>query len=99
MILEKISQADLQNLIDNAVAEGRTIEYKQALPGGTDSEKKEFLADVSSFANTAGGDLLFGISEDKGVPTASRPVCWIVLDRRLPDPLCLARTSLEEPGS
>jgi hypothetical protein len=66
--LEKIGEADLQQLIDNAVAEGRTIEYKQALHGGTDSEKKEFLADVSSFANTAGGDLLFGISEDKGVP-------------------------------
>ena len=65
---EKISEADLQNLIDNAVAEGRTIEYKQALPGGTDAEKKEFLADMSSFANTSGGDLIFGISEDKGVP-------------------------------
>jgi hypothetical protein len=66
---EKISETDLQSLIDNAVAEGRTIEYKQALPGGNDSDRKEFLADVSSFANTSGGDLIFGISEDKGVPT------------------------------
>ena len=66
---ENISEVDLQDLIDNAVAERRTIEYKLALPGGTDSEKKELLADVSSFANTSGGDLIFGMSEDQGVPT------------------------------
>ena len=29
----------------------------------TDSEKKEFLADISSFANASGGDLIIGISE------------------------------------
>jgi hypothetical protein len=65
---EEIRQTDLQDLISNAVAERRTIEYKQTLPAGTDADKKEFLADVSSFANTAGGDLIFGMSESHGVP-------------------------------
>jgi hypothetical protein len=68
--LDEINEADIDELLTNAVAEGKSIEYKVALPGGTDSDKKEFLADVSSFANTSGGDLLFGIYEDKGVPSA-----------------------------
>jgi hypothetical protein len=55
-------------LVDNQVSEIKNIEYKQSLPGGTDSDKKEFLADVSSFANAAGGDLIFGIREELGVP-------------------------------
>jgi hypothetical protein len=51
------------------VSEGRTIEYKRELPGNSDSDKKEFLADVSSLANTAGGDLVLGVEEAEGVPT------------------------------
>ena len=66
--LESVTEADLQALIANAVPEGKTIEYKQALPGNADADKKEFLADVSSFANTTGGDLIYGVTEDHGVP-------------------------------
>jgi hypothetical protein len=35
-----------------------------------DAGKRELLADVSSFANTAGGDLVFGMAESAGAPTA-----------------------------
>ena len=45
------------------------MEYKQALPGNSDGDRREFLADVSSFANAAGGYLIFGIKEDAGVPS------------------------------
>jgi hypothetical protein len=61
--IQDIDAADLQRLVDNAVPEGRRIEYKEALPGNSDGEKKEFLADVSSFANAIGGDIVFGITE------------------------------------
>ena len=62
---EAISTPDVEALVTNAVAEGRTIEYKQQLPGTNDEEKREFLADVSSFANAGGGDLLYGIIEKR----------------------------------
>src|SRR5579864_5364084 len=67
--LERISEDDILALITNGVTEGRTIDYKRELPGNSDSEKKEFLADVSSFANTSGGDLVFGMDEAQGLPT------------------------------
>src|SRR4030067_1006558 len=68
--LSKISQQDLQSLIDNSVIERKSLDYKKTLPGNSDSDKKEFLAYVSSFANASGGDLIFGISQDNatGIP-------------------------------
>jgi predicted HTH transcriptional regulator len=32
------------------------------LPDLTDDAKKEFLADISSFANASGGDIIYGSS-------------------------------------
>jgi hypothetical protein len=68
--LDDITEQDLQDLVDNSTSEGKTIDYKNVLPGNADGDKKEFLADVSSFANSAGGDLIFGVDETQGVPTA-----------------------------
>lgn len=65
--IDLITKEDLQMLVNDDVREGRTIDYKEPLPGSTDSDKKEFLADVSSFANAAGGDLLIGVKEADGV--------------------------------
>lgn len=67
--LEKIEESDLQALVENQVTEGKLIDYKELLPSNSDSEKKEFLADVSSFANAAGGHLIFGMKEEAGIPT------------------------------
>ncbi len=66
--LDSIEEKDLQILVDNRISEAKTIEYKETLPGRSDSERKEFLADVSSFANAAGGHLIYGMKEDAGIP-------------------------------
>ena len=68
----EIEAADITYLVHEAVPEGRTLEYKETLPSNSDNDKKEFLADVSAFANAAGGDLIYGISEQRdenGRPT------------------------------
>jgi len=69
--LNKVDLDDLNNLLQNAVLEGKTIEYKDQLPSNSDADRKEFLADVSSFANTSGGDLIFGVTTDQGVPKSA----------------------------
>ena len=71
--IDEIAEADLQALIDNNVLEGKTIEYKRELPTNSDSSKKEFLADVTSFANASGGDLIFGIEEDTTTRKPKKP--------------------------
>jgi len=62
------SENDLLNLINSQVSEGKLIDYKVGLSVNADEEKKEFLADVTSFANTSGGHLIIGMKEDKGLP-------------------------------
>ncbi|HLM99178.1 MAG TPA: ATP-binding protein [Bryobacteraceae bacterium] len=68
--IDQITEADLSDLVSASVAERKTLDYKQQLPDTNDAGKRELLADVSSFANTAGGDLVFGMTESAGVPTA-----------------------------
>jgi hypothetical protein len=61
--LSRIDAAYLDSLRADAVAEGRQLEYKEQLPAENDDEpkrdesKREFLRDVTSFANSVGGDL------------------------------------------
>lgn len=68
----ELTEADVRALIDNEVQEGKTIDYKRDLPGTSDSAKKEFLFDVSSFANASGGHLVYGVEEQGGIPTQIR---------------------------
>jgi predicted HTH transcriptional regulator len=67
--LELITEQDLLDLISNQVREDKRIEFKVVLPSNSDKDKKEFLADVSSFANASGGDLIFGIEAQNGIPS------------------------------
>jgi len=82
-VLEKIDCKDLETLVQNSVAEGKSIEYKLLLPGNTDKDKKEFLADVSSFANTAGGDLIFGLREENGVAVKIEGIAVLNTDEEI----------------
>jgi hypothetical protein len=64
----ELEEVDLRFLLEDKVAEGKHIEYKKLLPSNSDRDKKEFLADVSSFLNSAGGYIFYGISESNGLP-------------------------------
>ena len=65
--LDAVSESDLQRLVDDRIPESKNIEYKQTLQYATDDQKREFLSDLSAFANTDGGDLIYGIAEADGV--------------------------------
>lgn len=65
MALKDVKAEDIDRLRDNAVSESREIDYKQEIIGGSDEDKREFLADVSSFANAGGGDIVFGVKEKR----------------------------------
>ncbi|HEX6779527.1 MAG TPA: ATP-binding protein, partial [Ktedonobacterales bacterium] len=72
-LLKDISEGDLQFLVTKPEPEGKTIEYKDTLPNeGIPSERVKFLSQVSSFANTIGGDLIYGIWAKDGVPQELR---------------------------
>ncbi len=60
-------QEDLQRLIDNQVMESLILEYKACSSlDRKDAKKTELSKDVSSFANAAGGTIVYGIKEVSG---------------------------------
>jgi hypothetical protein len=75
--LDQINEAQLQSLIDGRASETQIIEYKRDTYGNADKDNAEFLADISSFANTVGGDIVVGMAATKGVPTGFAPLSVI----------------------
>lgn len=78
--LEEIDITSIQALIGNSVIESRFLEYKSQLNLIKLDDKKEFLADISSFANASGGDIVFGIDSKKGTPIAIKAIIIDNLD-------------------
>lgn len=68
--IEEIAEPHLQALVTDEVREGRHIDYKRETWGANDDAKAEFLADISSFANSDGGNIVVGIHERDGLPLA-----------------------------
>jgi hypothetical protein len=71
---EEIDEADLMNLIQNGVPEGLLYEYKRADYLGNDDGTREFLKDVTAFANTHGGHLIIGMEETDRLPSRLAPL-------------------------
>ncbi|HEX3651901.1 MAG TPA: ATP-binding protein [Rhizomicrobium sp.] len=64
----QIQLDDLNRLQTDGVPEGLRIDYKRDNYGPSDA--REFLKDVSSFANSHGGYLLIGVDEENGIIAA-----------------------------
>jgi hypothetical protein len=65
------NEQDLQDLIKLGVQEGLELDYKQSdALQKSDPKKNELSKDVSAFANSAGGVLVYGMKENGHVPTA-----------------------------
>jgi hypothetical protein len=67
-----ITDQNLDALVIAQTRESSVIEFKLELPGKTDSDRREFLADASSFANARGGIILYGVAterDDRGQDT------------------------------
>jgi hypothetical protein len=78
---EDISADNVLRLVEDKISERKILEYKQVLNIGGQEERAEFLADISSFANASGGDILFGIADERdeggrptGIPKEILPI-------------------------
>lgn len=59
--------SDLEALIQARVTESITIDYKRS-EALNDKSKKEIAKDVSAFANSAGGKVVYGLVEENQIP-------------------------------
>jgi hypothetical protein len=86
---DELTEQFLLDFIETGKEEGKTIDYKDSFRFtchevckltwyDQDKDKLEFLKDVSSFANTSGGVILFGMEEKGGIPQS-------IADMNIPD--------------
>jgi hypothetical protein len=92
---DQITEADLEELLAAQVPEGPRIEYKRDTFGGSDGGRREALKDMSSFANTLGGNLVIGIEEKNGVPVALPGLPGVDVDQEILRLEQLARSGIE----
>jgi Putative DNA-binding domain len=64
-MLKLETKSDLDRLIEEDIQESLTLDYKDARAlEKTDQKRNELCKDVSAFANSAGGQIIYGIQED-----------------------------------
>ena len=65
--LGSVSEEHLLRLPEDREQESKAIEFKLELPRNGYEEHEKFLAAITSFANTVGGDLIYGVKAPNGV--------------------------------
>jgi hypothetical protein len=70
---QDIGEEDLLALIEQGRDEGPQLDFKRDLPKDDHDGRKAFYADICAFANSSGGDLVYGIEEKDGVASALVP--------------------------
>lgn len=66
-------ESDLRHLVQEGADESLELDFKEsAALQKTEGKKKELSKDVSAFANSAGGTLIYGIVEDQETHVASK---------------------------
>lgn len=100
--LDQLTKEDIQRLVSDGVPESRSLDYKAELPKFNDTGKKEFVADIISFANAVGGYLIFGVTEAKdaegkntGKPDAATGIDGANLDDLMRKVESIIRTSID----
>ena len=63
--LDDVSLTDIEALRAYSRTEGSTLDFKESFPSADHKGVRDFLADVTAFANTDGGDIVVGVREDK----------------------------------
>jgi predicted HTH transcriptional regulator len=67
------TKADLQRLVDEALEESLTLDYKASPALSRDGKApEEMCKDVTALANSAGGQIIYGIEEDRVTRKPSR---------------------------
>lgn len=78
--LNELSEALLRQLCDDRCSESPTLDFKAILPERDDKGRAELLKDVCAFANSEGGDLVYGIRAKDGKAEAVVPIVGETFD-------------------
>ncbi|AXG08242.1 ATP-binding protein (plasmid) [Haloplanus rubicundus] len=78
--LDDLTVEHLQRLVETGTPEKQEIEFKRQLNPQNKGHKEKFLAEVTSFANTTGGDLIIGVPDPEDVDGEDDAKLWWITD-------------------
>ena len=76
---ENINQQYLERLIKNQIQESHHLDYKREVSGNN----SEIAKDISAFANSGGGNIIYGIDEKEHLPKKITPILQIDVRERI----------------
>jgi len=79
LVEKNINQAFFEQLIQDGIEEDLHLDYKREI----DANSGEIAKDLSAFANSDGGYIIYGIEEDKHKPKQIIPITGIGIKERL----------------
>ena len=92
---DEIDSETVRQLIESGASESLNLEFKREKYGNSDNDKKEFLKDITSFANSLGGHLLIGVKESNGTAIELCPLTGFSIDQELQRLENIIRTGIE----
>ncbi len=78
--INDVTESDLNDLFE--VREAKIVEYKKEIHFNGEEAGGEFIADVTSFANTQGGYLFIGIKSNQGIPEEIKGISTISINNK-----------------
>lgn len=78
--LDDLTVEHLQRLIEAGAPEKQEMEFKRQLEPQNTNHKKKFLAEVTSFANSTGGDLIIGVPDPDDIDEDEEGELWWTTD-------------------
>lgn len=96
LAIDAITFAEIQRVLPD-LRESKTLDFKREISIQSKEEKLEFAADVSAFANSSGGDLVYGVAEEGGVAIAMDGTSVADPDQEILRLEQILRASIEPP--
>ena len=80
--IHNITGDDIQALVRENIKESLHLDFKREIPDASHASRRDFLRDVCAFANSGGGDIVFGIAEGpEGIAGDIIPIASDLVDQ------------------